>query len=73
MQRAQRLDGPAESAGLQKGDRIVSAGGDPVREVSDLTRKVSEYEPGDTGPVEVMRGEERVSLEVTYDVLRHGR
>jgi S1-C subfamily serine protease len=65
--------GPAEAAGLEKGDLIVSAGGDTVRELSDLTRKVSEYEPGDTGPVEVMRGEERVSLEVTYDVLRHGR
>ncbi len=64
---------PAEAAGLQKGDRIVSAGGDTVREASDLTRKVSEYEPGDTGPVEVMRGEERLGLEVTYDVLRHGR
>lgn len=65
--------GPAEAAGLEKGDLIVSAGGDAVREVFDLTRKVSEYEPGDTGPVEVIRGEERVSLEVTYDVLRHGR
>ena len=63
---------PAEAAGLRKGDRIVSAGGDAVREPSDLTRKVREYEPGDTGPVEIMRGEERLSLEVTYDVLRHG-
>jgi uncharacterized iron-regulated protein len=64
---------PAEAAGLQKGDRIVSAGGNAVREPSDLTRTVSGYEPGDTGPVEVVRGEERLGLEVTYDVLRHGR
>ena len=64
--------GPAEAAGLQKDDRIVSAGGDAVREVFDLTQKMTEYDPGDTGPVEVMRGEERVRLEVTYDVLRHG-
>jgi uncharacterized iron-regulated protein len=64
---------PAEAAGLQKGDRIVSAGGNAVREPFDLTRKVREYEPGDTGPVEIMRGGEPLSLEVTYDVLRHGR
>jgi uncharacterized iron-regulated protein len=63
---------PAEAAGLQKDDRIVSAGGDAVREVFDLTQKMTEYGPGDTGQVEVMRGEERVRLEVTYDVLRHG-
>jgi uncharacterized iron-regulated protein len=64
---------PAEAAGLQKGDRIVSAGGNAVREPSDLTRTVSGYEPGDTGAVEVVRGEERLGLEVTYDELRHGR
>jgi uncharacterized iron-regulated protein len=64
---------PADAAGLKKGDVIVSAGGEVVREVSDLTSKVDEYEPGDTGPVEIVRGEERLTLEVTYDVLRHGR
>jgi uncharacterized iron-regulated protein len=64
---------PADTAGLKKGDVIVSAGGEVVREVSDLTSKVDEYEPGDTGPVEIVRGEERLTLEVTYDVLRHGR
>jgi serine protease Do len=64
---------PAEAAGLQKGDRIVSAGGDVIRKPSDLTRKVGEYHPGDTGALEIVRGEERMRLEVTYDVLRHGR
>jgi S1-C subfamily serine protease len=44
-----------------------------VREILDLTSKVGDYEPGDTGPVEVLRGGERLSLEVTYDVVRHGR
>jgi uncharacterized iron-regulated protein len=64
---------PAEAAGLRKGDRIVSAGGDAVREMADLVRKVSEYKRGDTGTVEVVRGEETLDLEVTYDVIRHGR
>jgi len=64
---------PAEVAGLRVGDRIVSAGGDAVREVTDLTRKVSEYERGDTGMVEIVRGEKHLDLEVTYDVIRHGR
>jgi membrane-associated protease RseP (regulator of RpoE activity) len=64
---------PADAAGLEKGDVIVSAGGEAVREILDLTSKVGDYEPGDTGPVEVLRGEERLTFEVTYDVLRHGR
>ncbi len=64
---------PAEAAGFQKGDRIVSAGGNIVRNVTDLTQKVNEYEAGDTGTLEVIRGEERLDLEVTYDVIRHGR
>ena len=66
-------DSPAEAAGFQKGDRIVTAGGNIVRDVIDLTQKVDEYEAGDTGTVEVIRGEERLDLEVTYDVIRHGR
>ncbi|NIQ97715.1 MAG: PDZ domain-containing protein, partial [Desulfuromonadales bacterium] len=46
---------PAEAAGFQKGDRIVSAGGNIVRNVIDLTQKVNEYEAGDTGTLEVIR------------------
>jgi len=64
---------PAEAAGIRVGDRIVSAGGDAVRELTDLTRKVSEYERGETGTVGVARGDEIIELEVTYDVIRHGR
>jgi uncharacterized iron-regulated protein len=64
---------PAEAAGFQVGDLIISIDGVEVREVFDLTHKVAEHQPGDTGPVGVMRGEERLSLEVTWEVPRHGR
>jgi uncharacterized iron-regulated protein len=64
---------PAEVAGFEVGDLIVSIDGEEVREIFDLTHVVAEHQPGDTGPVEVMRGEERLGLDVTYQVLRHGR
>ncbi len=64
---------PADRAGIREGDVIVAVDGEPVRELFDLTFRVGQHRPGDTGPVEVLRDGERVTLEVTYDVLRHGR
>ena len=65
-------ESPAAGAGLQEGDIIVSVDGQPVAEMFDLTYQVSLHKPGDVGPVEVQRGEERLALEVTYDVVKHG-
>ncbi len=64
---------PADKAGIREGDVIVAVDGEPVRELFDLTFRVGQHRPGDTGPVEVLRDGERVTLEVTYDVVRHGR
>lgn len=64
---------PAEKAGVEPGDVIVSVDGEPVEELFDLTYRVSLRQPGDTGPLEVLRGAERLALEVVYDVLRHGK
>lgn len=65
-------DSPAAGAGLEEGDVIVGVDGEPVDEIFDLTYQVSLHKPGDVGPVEVVRGEERLTLEVTYDVVKHG-
>jgi S1-C subfamily serine protease len=64
---------PGEKAGLKEGDVIVAVDGVEVKEVFDLTYQVSLHKPGDTGPVEVLRGEERMALQVTYDVVKHGK
>ncbi|MEW6488506.1 MAG: ChaN family lipoprotein [Thermodesulfobacteriota bacterium] len=64
---------PAQAAGVLAGDVIVSVDGEPVGEMFDLTYRVGLHKPGDVGPLEVLRGEERLTLEVVYDVLRHGK
>jgi uncharacterized iron-regulated protein len=63
---------PAAGAGLQEGDVIVGVDGEEVREMFDLTYQVSLHKPNDVGPVEVQRGGERFTVDVTYDVPRHG-
>ncbi|PWU17020.1 MAG: hypothetical protein C5B48_16555 [Candidatus Rokuibacteriota bacterium] len=66
-------DGPAQAAGVLVGDVIITVDGVAVKEVSDLTHQVSLHKRGDKGTLEVLRSAERVSLAVTYDVIKHGR
>ena len=65
-------ESPAAKAGMEENDIIVGVDGEPVAEIFDLTYQVSLHKPGDVGPVEVLRGEEKLTLEVTYDVVKHG-
>jgi serine protease Do len=46
---------PAEEAGIEPGDVIVSVAGRDVNSVSDLQREVRAYEPGETVTVEFVR------------------
>jgi len=66
-------DSPGQQAGLVKGDLIVSVDGAEVRDSFDVIYQVGLRNPGDKGVVEVLRGGERVSLPVVYEVFRHGR
>ncbi|MFU8856427.1 MAG: ChaN family lipoprotein [Deferrisomatales bacterium] len=63
---------PAERAGVRAGDVIAAIDGEPVKELFDVTYRVGLRRPGETGPLEVLREEERLTLEIVYDVLRHG-
>ncbi|HEU4865602.1 MAG TPA: trypsin-like peptidase domain-containing protein [Actinomycetota bacterium] len=58
-------DGPAEAAGVEVGDVIVSFGGDPVSTSIELGEAIRSHDPGEVVDVEVIRADgERVTLTV---------
>ncbi|MEN8098005.1 MAG: PDZ domain-containing protein [Chloroflexota bacterium] len=57
-------DSPAESAGIQPRDLIISFDGDPIENYGDLVRTVRSYQPGDTVQITLVRGEDEISFEV---------
>lgn len=57
--------GPAEKAGIKRGDVIVSFDGQTVKEMNDLPFLVAKTEVGKKVPVVVLRKGERKTLQVT--------
>jgi S1-C subfamily serine protease len=57
--------GPAEKAGMREQDMIVAWGTRPISGIEDLQRALSEAQPGVAVPVIVVRGSEKLTLEVT--------
>jgi S1-C subfamily serine protease len=52
--------GPAEAAGIRKGDEIVGVGGEPPRSLADFYRKVwATGSAGTTVPLDVEQGGEK--------------
>ncbi|HNX49315.1 MAG TPA: Do family serine endopeptidase [Thermoanaerobaculaceae bacterium] len=60
-----REDGPAEKAGLQKGDVVVSVNSKPVKETRDVIDTVSAMAPGSKVEIEVVRDGTPKTLTVT--------
>ena len=58
-------DTPAKRAGLQPGDVIITADGQPVDRVSTLQRIVRNHNPGETIEIEAMRYGQRKTFHVT--------
>jgi serine protease Do len=56
--------GPAEKAGIKKGDVVVEFDGERVRSVRQFTRLVQETPPGRQVPAAVMRNGQRVNITV---------
>lgn len=56
--------GPAEGAGLRSGDVVVGACGDPVRERAELVRRIHQTRVGEPLRLEIVRGDERLSIDV---------
>ena len=55
---------PAGRAGLQRGDEIVSLGGQSVQSADDLTSAMQSHKPGDKVAVTFLRGQSRQSVDV---------
>jgi len=55
---------PAERAGMQRGDVVLTLAGEPVVRTGDV-RRITEANLGKTIPMEVRRGDSRPTLEVT--------
>ncbi|HKA37628.1 MAG TPA: PDZ domain-containing protein [Thermoanaerobaculia bacterium] len=58
-------DSPAQKAGIQVGDIITKAGGDPIESVRDLARSARGMKSGETLKVEVSRNRATREISVT--------
>nr|WP_249816077.1 PDZ domain-containing protein [Bradyrhizobium sp. 138] len=58
-------NGPAAKAGLKSGDVISSAGAEPIKRASELTRKIYAMAPGSAIELTVLRQGRESRLSVT--------
>jgi Peptidase family M28/PA domain/PDZ domain/WD40-like Beta Propeller Repeat len=68
-----RPGGAAEKAGMRHGDLLVELAGAPVRDIYDFTYALRKAKPGEKSTAVVMRGEERLTLEVTFGAAPQAR
>ncbi len=57
-------DSPAEAGGLKSGDIVTEFGGTPIKDVTDLQRKVAAVEPGRPTPMVVIREKAPTALTI---------
>lgn len=56
---------PADEAGIEPGSVVTSIEGDPIDTAEDLTRILTEFDPGDVVTVDVVTSDGRETFEVT--------
>jgi S1-C subfamily serine protease len=56
--------GPADTAGIQRGDVVIAAGSEDVRSSGDLISALRDYQPGDTVDLTVLTNGEKTTLQV---------
>ncbi len=59
-------DRPAAKAGMQQGDVLIEMDGNPVNNMKDYMAELGKRLKGDTIPVKVKRGNEVITLNVTF-------
>jgi Tol biopolymer transport system component len=65
-----RPGGPAEQAGLRRGDLLVELSGKPIRDIHDFMYILQNSKPGEKSTAVVERDGQRVTLEVTFGTSR---
>jgi S1-C subfamily serine protease len=69
-----REESPAGKAGLKDGDIILSMDDESVDKVFDVIYHVRQKKAGDTCRIEILRGEEKMPVEVTFfETKGHGK
>ncbi len=63
-------NGPAAMAGLRQGDVVVQVGNMAVTSASSLDNALYAYEPGQTVSMQVYRGSQKLTVEVTLGELK---
>ena len=56
--------GPADQAGIRRGDIVIAAGNDEVQSSGDLISALRDYQPGDTVELTVLRNGQKDGLQV---------
>lgn len=62
-----RPDRPAANGGLEKGDIVVKMGEHEIGDMYAYMEALSKFKPGQVVPVEVIREEELLRFEITFD------
>jgi hypothetical protein len=60
-----RAGSPADKAGLKAGDIVVELGGTEVKDLYSYTDALYAHKPGETVAITVVRGSERITVQVT--------
>ncbi|MFQ5687095.1 MAG: ChaN family lipoprotein [Candidatus Scalindua sp.] len=69
-----REDSPAGKTGLKAGDIILSMDDENVDKVFDVIYHVRQKNDGDTCRIEILRGEEKMTVDVTFfEIKGHGK
>ncbi|MGN8226268.1 Do family serine endopeptidase [Gracilimonas sp. BCB1] len=61
-------DGPADKAGLQEKDIIVSLNGEKVKDWASFRTRIAAFKPGDEIALGIIRNEANMTLEVTLGI-----